>query len=944
MNPDEVIPGILDALGGAAPEAAESLLPTGDATAVIARAADEAEARIMADLPRAVKLTGGLVALADRRAGAGVRARARRVHAQALTYANQFDQALEVLTEAGALALEAGDRVEEGRGLLTMLHVFARQTRFDDAVACGARARDAFAAAQERVLVGRAENNLGIVERMRDRPATAILHFEKASVALAEQPPLLAHVENNRAEALLDLDRFAEAERAFGSALAAFRSAGGHRHAGIVLGNLADLTSRQGRLHESLALFEEARRAMGEAAAPGDEARLKVEQADVLATLGMLAQAAAGYREAIPILEQHSMAAEGARARFGLGRVLSRLDDPGAAAELARAEAMFAGVGNESARARALAAIADTAAAARDFARARELLTSAREAVRTRPAAAAWVDLLTARVLLEQGDAVGAAELAAGAGATAEGLHLSPLAADLLHTRGRALLVLGRAEQAWAVLRRAVQHAERCRGTLQADMFRAAFVSQRAPIWEDAATAALESGAGAAEAFAMVEMAKGRSLLDVLAAPGLQGSGDDDLVVQLARTTAELNVLYARAWEASEQASSADRTVREIAEHELRAEAIQVRLGAAATFGGSFASPPAMAEVQRVIPADGAVVEYFAEAGWLSAFVLTRGEVRVRRKFATLDVARALIEAVGFQVARAQARGLPAGERGARLAADAARALGALGDLVLGPLGEDLAGRKRIAIVPTAPLHAGPLAAARVGGRALLENAEVRVVPSAGVLLRLPGVRAGRALVVGVADERAPRAEDEARDVGGALPGALVLAGAAATRSAFVGACIGAGHVHFAGHARFIPSNPGASGLKLADGWLTAGEISRLSLRGASVMLSGCDTGRVVVTGGDEQSGLARAVLAAGASSVTTTLWPVHDETTWGLMTRAYRLAWAESSSSGEGGGPLTTCGEIGPAVRAMQLGLMNAGAHAAAWAGFQTAGSPWHI
>jgi CHAT domain-containing protein len=185
---------------------------------------------------------------------------------------------------------------------------------------------------------------------------------------------------------------------------------------------------------------------------------------------------------------------------------------------------------------------------------------------------------------------------------------------------------------------------------------------------------------------------------------------------------------------------------------------------------------------------------------------------------------------------------------------------------------------------------------------------------------------------MGVSDERAPRSEVEAHDVAACLSSAVVLTGPAATREAFFQRCGSCSHLHLACHARFIPSNPGASGLKLSDGWITAHEITRAYLSGASVLLSGCDTGRASVSGGDEQMGLARAVLSAGASSVTTTLWPVHDASTAELMGSAYR------SMTGADG----SFGTIGAALQAAQREKMKSGAHAAAWAPFVTVYRPW--
>ena len=164
------------------------------------------------------------------------------------------------------------------------------------------------------------------------------------------------------------------------------------------------------------------------------------------------------------------------------------------------------------------------------------------------------------------------------------------------------------------------------------------------------------------------------------------------------------------------------------------------------------------------------------------------------------------------------------------------------------------------------------------------------------------------------------------------MPGASVLTGPAATRRAFLDRCGGCSHLHVACHARFIPSNPGASGLKLSDGWLTAKELSRVYLSGASVLLSGCDTGRAASADGDDQMGLTRAVLSAGASSVTTTLWPVHDAATAELMGIAYRSMMDRTNGQGN----------IGPSLLAAQRTRLKSGAHPAAWAPFVTVYKPW--
>ena len=945
MTSAPAIQALVDELDGPDWTQVAAQLPPGEAgSEMVGRLADEAESRIMADLARAVSTTRTLIALADARASASVRARVRRVHSQALTYSNLYDDAFATLGEALPLAQEAHDLVEVGRIRLTMLHIHARQTRFDEAVECGTLARDAFEAAHDRVLVGRAENNLGILERMRDRPRAALEHFRRAALALASQPPLLAHVENNRAEALLDLDDFSAGESAFRAALAAFRLAGAHRHAGIVLGNLADLASRQGRSHDALKLFEEARRVLGEASAPGDAARLAVEHADVLFGLGMLSQAELAYSSSIPVLEQHKMTAEMARACLGLGRVQVRRGDRTALTTLEQAQRLFAGHQNTTGRARALAIVAETRARDGDVGSALSLLDDAGTGVADRPAALAWINLLSANVYLAMGQGDRACEQTARAIQVAETLGLAPLAADLLQTQGKGLMLQGKKEPAAASLRRAVRHAERCRGAMQTDRFRSAFLGERATIWEDCATAVLDANDPGAlgEAFTLVESAKSRSLLDALqnreaAAPA---SADDDsasaLVAALAAINGELSALYARAHETGEPTpAQRERAAGEIRRRETAAEALVIRLGATSGFAGAFAAPTPLADLAALVPDTGLVLEYFAEGGHLSAFAITRRSTTTHRRFASISAVEAGVNALNFQIRRALVRGLPQGQSGERLTRDAQAELAALSSLLVAPFAGAINGATALVVIPTAPLHMVPFGALALGERRLISSVDLGLAPSASVLARMPAPRAGPALFVGVADERAPRAESEAHTIGALVPKATVMTGGLATRKAFTDRCADFSHIHFAGHARFIPSNPGASGLKLADGWLTAAEIARLNLRGASLMLSACDSGKVAVTGGDELMGLTQAALSAGAASLTTALWPVHDAQTLSLMAEAYGVMYPEPSAMGR-------VPSVSRALREVQCRFMNSGAHPAAWAPFVTVCSPW--
>ena len=90
--------------------------------------------------------------------------------------------------------------------------------------------------------------------------------------------------------------------------------------------------------------------------------------------------------------------------------------------------------------------------------------------------------------------------------------------------------------------------------------------------------------------------------------------------------------------------------------------------------------------------------------------------------------------------------------------------------------------------------------------------------------------------------------------------------------------------IHVAAHGDFKPFNPLFSGLHLEEGLLTTLDVFNIRLSASLVTLSACQTGRNLISGGDELFGLSRAFLASGAASLILTLWPVEDKTTTHIM------------------------------------------------------------
>lgn len=96
--------------------------------------------------------------------------------------------------------------------------------------------------------------------------------------------------------------------------------------------------------------------------------------------------------------------------------------------------------------------------------------------------------------------------------------------------------------------------------------------------------------------------------------------------------------------------------------------------------------------------------------------------------------------------------------------------------------------------------------------------------------------------------------------------------------------------IHIATHGRVRLDAPHFSSVLLADGEFNVIDAFQLDVKDCHlVTLSGCDTGKALIGGGDEQLGLGRAFLAAGAKSLLMSLWPVEDHATSLLMQQFYQ-------------------------------------------------------
>jgi len=254
-----------------------------------------------------------------------------------------------------------------------------------------------------------------------------------------------------------------------------------------------------------------------------------------------------------------------------------------------------------------------------------------------------------------------------------------------------------------------------------------------------------------------------------------------------------------------------------------------------------------------------------------------------------------LVNRLRLQTARVAAAGHRLTRQLGQLVAATDGVLAHLHHLLIEPVAHALPagdGATPLVVVPDGPLRAVPFHALHHDGRRLMGRYVVSYAPSLAVYRAAPAPSVGPALVIGVADELAPRVEDEARLVADALDGATLLLGADATWERVTAELARAAHVHLCGHAVHRPDNPMYSALRLGDRWVSAADVLRLDLTGRTVVLSACTTagdgGHPASSAAAEGHGFVRAVLGAGASSVMASLWLADDATTTRIMEAWY--------------------------------------------------------
>jgi CHAT domain-containing protein len=457
----------------------------------------------------------------------------------------------------------------------------------------------------------------------------------------------------------------------------------------------------------------------------------------------------------------------------------------------------------------------------------------------------------------------------------------------------------GDLETALASYRSAIELFESDRGRLQDDADRGGYLANKLNYYYRPAGVLLQMR-NPAEAFDLLERSKSRAMADLLASRPINFPTEQErsLFARLTQERAKVGGLQKDLFVMLGQNRPQPEIARvngDIAAAERQYQAVLEQMkGSASKARDLVVSPTAsLAQLQSAMRNEGfETLMYRADYSGITLWHVSADDVHVRSIFIPQRELSQKVRALSESLA----------DRNAGYDAETAREL----YLFLVAPARPWIKSQRLVIIPDADLYQIPFEALQnpEDGRFLGEEFQVSYAPSATILLGMQPPRSpkdGRLLAVADPDLKA-----EVEAVAALYPGrATVIAGPALATKSEVTSRIGDYEVvHLSVHGEFDGRQPLLSNLRLApsngdDGRLTAAEMFGLRLdRADLVVLSACQTGMASIGNGDEQIGMIRALLFAGARSFVLSRWQV-DAASTSLWMRTFH-AEAQSHPVGE--------------------------------------------
>lgn len=770
---------------------------------------------------------------------------------------------------------------------ISKLYALALLGRYDEAVVCGLRAREVFSREKDFYSVGKIEHNIGNLYWRRDfyresEPylASAHKHFEQIG-----DHRQLAMVENCQAFVAALQNRFREAETIYQKSL---KRAEEHNlivtEAEIEIG-LSNLYLFQGRFNLALKFLERSRRKYDLLKMPHQSANCELEIADIYLELNLLPEAAEYYEKVEEKFAELGMQAELGRSLLNHAKTQFALEQTQQAIELLeKAENVFSAEGNPISQALAKLVKVQSLFRSNDLTQAEKEIQSA---LQTFAAAgnvryqlfANWHfgEILLRRNEFEKATAIFYETLDKSIEQSKQIEYL-------------CLISLGgiTGEESWFL--RAVDLVENSRAALSSEEFRTAFFSDKLRPYNELVKIKFAEEK-LVEALTWHERSRARTMFEAITADSKNASSNS----KLTKLREELNWFYSRINRQTSSGLEARKEVfdlrKQAAERERELAELERRVNIGSEISNlTDAKEFQLSEFQALLD-EASVIEFTVIDRKLSAFIITKDSFDVFHYSIDTERLKSEIEQFLFQIKTGRFLKNLSGENQRVSYQRLLRRANAIYDILLQPL-KKIFDATRIVFVPSGFLHHFPFQALHDGEHFLIENHEISFAPSLAVLqhcLSRKILQPNSALLVGVADEKAPQIEAEIEIIGKLFKNPVRLKNSEATIKNLRENIEQAEILHLACHGNFRVDNPSFSALNLFTENLTMRDVQNLNLQNKTVILSACETGLNKIVNGEESLGLMRGFLQAGASSLVFSLWTVDDKSTLDLMTRLYR-------------------------------------------------------
>jgi CHAT domain-containing protein/lipopolysaccharide biosynthesis regulator YciM len=738
----------------------------------------------------------------------------------------------------------------------------------------------------------------------------------------------------NKANVLENLDRFADAIALLEQARTTLADHERSLEVACTDLNLGVVYTRLGRYDEALAALDRAEKGFAALDNPVEAAVVELYRADLYADFNLYEELLQAPGRDWTLFEERQMQWQAARAALHKAVAWRKLGDVTQAGELlAGARAIFARIGDpvwarladqEQATlwcemgewTRALPVAVETAALLRD---------------RGRPIRAGRSSLLAAQCCLALDQLTEATRHYQEVLKGGLGLNNPALLYRAHHGLGRVAQRQGHLEDAYEHFHQAIETLESIRQRLHVDDFRVGFPEDRLHVYRDAMLLCLQVGRDE-ETFAYVERAKSGELVNLLIAslassPALPHGGREkdregareDLIACLKTLREQLHWHYSKfsaKWEGGDGEKHGRKSSHPEAAVWQRISVIEQEAAQAwwqlqwltpsyASLSRSDLCTPAA--VRTCLREGEVLLQYYVAGETIYVFIVGHDGLRACLPLACTP--SQVEDGVGaLEITLKGVSNFGHDYVATTLDPLSRQQLSWLYDDLLRPIVPFLEGANHLLVAPDGLLFKIPFHALHDGEVYLLERYQMSYTPSASALRlcqanrRRHRVGPDRALVVGYSrGGELPCILQEVKAVAGTVPGAMVLTDEEATLDRLREQAGRSALLHLATHAVFRQDNPLFSALQLAGGcWLRTMDlyVYTLQLNGALVTLSGCETGRHRLRGGD-LLGLSQGFFCAGASALVASLWPVGDVSTARLMERFYtHLAAGEAAVS----------------------------------------------